>query len=325
MKTRRNMMLIAASLAGCLAIGSMAEAASGDEKTAKSDEAPATQKVFASVQDAVDALIAAFKDENESALLDIFGHDHENLIAVPDKVAQSEAFQRIYAAAQNHHELHEQGADQRILVIGRRSWPFPIPLVKCQDGWRFDTDAGAQEILQRRIGANELDTIDVCRIYASAQLEYAAEDRDGDEVREYAQRIVSTPGSRDGLYWDVDPESAEPLSPLGPLAADAAAYAEARRSAGEPIPYNGYYYKILTRQGENAPGGKYDYVINGNMIAGFALVAWPADYGSSGIMTFKVSHHGKLMEKDLGEKTAEIIGELDAYDPDSSWNRVSAD
>ncbi len=295
-----------------------------NEPPAKHSVPSATQKTYASPQEAVEALLVAFKTEDEAALLDIFGHDHEKLIRVSDKVAQSEAFQQLYEAAQESRELHEQGTDRSILVIGRKAWPFPIPLVKNHERWRFDTAAGEEEIFHRRMGANELATIDVCQTYVTAQVEYAGEDRDGDEVLEYAQHIASMPGQRDGLYWRVDPENGEPLSPFGPLAAEASAYAAAGKKVGQAIPFNGYFFRILTRQGEHVPGGKYDYVINGNLIAGFALVAWPADYGSSGIMTFMVSHHGKLMEKDLGERTGEVMRNVDAYDPDPTWARVEA-
>jgi hypothetical protein len=195
-------------------------------------------------------------------------------------------------------------------------------MIKGADGWFFDTDAGAEEIINRRIGRNEFGAIGVCNAYVEAQVDYATTDRDGDEVREYAQRIISTHGKRDGLFWEVASDNEADLSPFGPALADAAAYLEAGKKARKRIPFHGYYYKILTRQGPNPPGGKYDYVINGNMIAGFALVAWPADYGASGIMTFVVSHQGKVHEKDLGPKTHEIASAMDAYDPDDSWSEA---
>jgi hypothetical protein len=283
---------------------------------------PEKQKFFATPEAAVDAMLAAFNNDDEGALLDIFGHEHEKLIVVTDKVARREALAGLYQAAREMMKLEQEGDTKRILIIGRQSWPFPIPLVKEPSGWRFDTAAGADEILNRRIGENELEAIANCRAYVAAQVEYASQDRDDDGVLEYAQKLASTEGKKDGLYWEADPERGEELSPVGPLVADADAYLEASRKAGKPYPYHGYYYKLLTRQGSNAPGGKYDYVINGNMIAGFALVACPADYGSSGVMTFIVSHHGKVYEKDLGEKTQEIVKQMAEYDPDETWRVV---
>jgi len=165
--------------------------------------------------------------------------------------------------------------------------------------------------------------MDTCRAYVTAQAEYASEDRDGDKVLEYAQKLGSTTGKRDGLYWDVEPDSGEDLSPFGPLLADAAIYIEAARQSKKASPYNGYYYRILTRQGANPPGGAYNYVINGNMIAGFALVAWPADYGSSGVMTFVVNHGSEVYEKDLGANTHAIVGKMSEYNPDAAWARAA--
>lgn len=281
-----------------------------------------TQRTFKTPEDAVETLLIAFKNVDDRALLDIFGAEHEKLIAVTDQVAKREALEELCTAADEWQQLREEGDDKRILVLGSKRWPFPIPLVREGGVWHFDTAAGAEEILNRRIGYNELEAIDACRAYVSAQLEYAREDRDGDDVREFAQRIRSTPGKRDGLYWEVPADSDEPLSPLGPFMADAAAYIAAGQKSHKPIPYRGYFYKILRRQGANPPVGKYDYVINGHMIAGFALVAWPADYGSSGIMTFVISHQGKLYQKDLGEKTAEIASDMEEYNPDQTWALV---
>ncbi len=191
-----------------------------------------------------------------------------------------------------------------------------IPLV-CENGaWRFDTEAGVEEITNRRIGENELQAIRLARAYVDAQVEYASEDRDGDEVLEYAQKLISTAGQKNGLYWQTSVE-ADGISPFGPLVAEVDEDYLAERKAGEP--FYGYYYKILARQGANPPGGRYDYVINDNMIAGFALIAWPADYGTSGIMTFLVSRQGKVLQKDLGEETAVLAAATQEYDPDSTW------
>jgi hypothetical protein len=196
---------------------------------------------------------------------------------------------------------------------------MPIPIVKTDKGWHFDVAEGADEIISRRIGANELAAIDNLNAYVDAQVQYASADRDGDVVLEYAQKINSSPGQKDGLYWESAAGSADELSPFGPFVAEKAAYL-ADREPGDP--FMGYYYRIVSRQGENAPGGRYDYVINGNMIAGFAMIAWPADYGSSGVMTFIVNQNGTVYQKDLGDATEVGAAAVQAYDPDSTWAEV---
>jgi hypothetical protein len=206
------------------------------------------------------------------------------------------------------------------MVIGREAWPMPIPIVKADTGWHFDVAAGADEIVARRIGANELAAVDNLRAYVEAQVQYAEADRDGDDVLEYAQRINSAPGKKDGLYWEAAAAgSGEEASPFGPFNAEHEAYLS-DREAGDP--FMGYYYRIVSRQGENAPGGRYDYVINGNMIAGFAMVAWPAEYANSGVMTFIVSQTGKVFQRDLGDGTELGAAAIQVYDPDGSWSEV---
>jgi hypothetical protein len=207
-----------------------------------------------------------------------------------------------------------------VLEVGTNAWPFPIPLVRTTNGWQFDTQAGVEELLNRRIGRNELDVLGVMRAYVDAQREYASRDRDGDNVLEYAQKIRSSPGKTDGLYWP--PELNGEVSPLGPWVAQAQSegyLSEPRAADAGPQPFHGYLFKILTRQGKHAPGGKYNYIINGNMIGGFALAAWPARYGDSGVMTFIVNQQGRVYQKDLGERTARIVKGMSAYDPDTSW------
>jgi len=191
---------------------------------------------------------------------------------------------------------------------------MPIPLVKGEKGWSFDVDAGLEEINDRRIGRNELSAIAFCKAYMVAQQEYAGADHDGDRVLEYAQKIVSDPGSRDGLYWEAEADGE--LSPFAAFVADAAEYLEYRQT---DEPFRGYNFKVLTGQGANPPGGAYSFVINGNMIAGYGLVAWPADYGRSGIMTLVCSHHGEILEKDLGADTEKVAAAMKTYDPDDSW------
>jgi hypothetical protein len=224
----------------------------------------------------------------------------------------------VYKKSRAYLKIEEQGEAKAVLVIGRERWPVPVPLVKDAAGWRFDTEAGLEELRARRIGENELAVIEVCQEYVRMQADYAAVDRDGDEVREYAQQFVSTPGKRDGLYWER--EANERPSPLEALLPDSFGHVKDTKPG---TPRMGYYFKILTRQGANPPGGKYDYVINGNMIAGFALVAWPADYRASGVMTFVISHQGKLFEKDLGPETAKIAEAMIEYDPNKSWETIN--
>jgi hypothetical protein len=201
-------------------------------------------------------------------------------------------------------------------VIGPDAWPFPIPLVRSGNDWGFHTAEGIEEIVNRRIGADEFNTIATCRSYIVAQRQYASKIRDQSGVRKFAQRLKSSPDKQDGLYWDPAAANGEE-SPFGPLMAE---FLKGGRRLGDP--YQGYYFRILTRQGGNAPGGRYNYVINGNMIAGFALVAFPAEYGSSGVMTFVVSHHGKVYQKDLGPKTLEIAQAMQEYNPDATWTEV---
>jgi hypothetical protein len=213
------------------------------------------------------------------------------------------------------------GEDKAILNIGAENWPFPIPLVKKDDRWSFDTEAGQEEIINRHIGEDELNTIGVCRTYVDAQREYASKDRNGSEVLQYAQKFKSTPGKKDGLYWKA--AANEEASPYGPLVAEARAEGYGTEKKGEgPQPFHGYLFKILKAQGPAAPGGKYNYVINGNMIAGFALLAYPSNWGESGVMTFIINQQGKLYQKDLGSKTEATASRMSEYNPDKSWALV---
>jgi hypothetical protein len=212
--------------------------------------------------------------------------------------------------------LRKETTDRAVVLIGPDAWPFPIPLVRSGTDWRFHTAEGIEEIVNRRIGANELTTIAACRFYLAAQRQYASKIRDASGVRKFAQRLVSTSGKQDGLYWDPAVANGEE-SPFGPNIAE---FLRSGRKAGEP--YHGYYYRILTRQGATVPGGRYSYVINGNMIAGFALVAFPAEYGNTGVMTFLVSHHGKVYQKDLGARTVEIAKAMQEYNPDATWTEA---
>jgi hypothetical protein len=276
-------------------------------------------KTYATPEEAVTALMKATRAESGSELRAIFGPAAAE-IQNPDRVQATNEFKAFTAALNETNRLVRESETNYVLEVGTNNWPFPVPIAKKDGRWFFYTEAGVDEIENRRIGKNELATLETVRAYVGAQREYASRDRMGDEVLQYAQHVASTPGTKDGLYWpeDLDGE----LSPLGPMVADAQEEGykmEAKGQASTRLPFHGYYFKILTRQGKNAPGGKYDYIINGRMIGGFALVAWPADYEDSGIMTFIVNQQGRVYQKDLGPKTEKLAPAMKAYDPDPTW------
>lgn len=280
-------------------------------------------RVFEAPEQAVMALAHAVNTTNRAAFATLFGQESERLVN-PDSVQGARELADFAAAFNATNRLVHDPQGRMILEVGQ-GWPFPIPLVRATNGWRFDTAAGSDEILNRRIGRNELDVLRVLRAYVEAQREYASRDRDGDGVLEYAQKISSSPGQMDGLFWP--PDLNGEISPLGPLIAYAQGegyFRDPSAPRDEPQPFHGYLFKILNGQGKTAPGGKYDYVINRNMIAGFALIAWPAMYGDSGVMTFIVSHHGRVHQRDLGPDTAKVVRNISAYEPDRSWH-LSAD
>ena len=271
---------------------------------------------FDTPQAAADALKNDLKTDNESALLALFGQEYADQLMPKDKVAGREGRQRVYQAMEQGVIIQQETADRAILVLGNNQWPFPIPLVRSGADWRFYTAGGIEELLDRRIGMDELNAIRVCQAYITAQRDYTRKIRDTSGVRKFAQHLASTKGKQDGLYWDPKTADGEE-SPFGPLVAE---YLKGGRKAGDP--YYGYYFRVLTRQGNHVPGGRYNYVINGNMIAGFALVAFPAEYGKSGVMTFLVSHHGKVYQKDLGPNTDKIAREMQEFNPDQTWAEV---
>ena len=277
------------------------------------------QKNFASTEAGSTALVEAIKSNDEVALGSILGPDGSQLISSGDEVADTQSREAFIKAYNDAHKLVLQGDTQAILVIGKDEWPMPIPLVKSQDGWRFDTKRGAEEILDRRIGRNELNAIQVCLAIVDAERDYVAKDPDGDGIPEYASKFVSTPGKHDGLYWET--KSEEPPSPLGPLLAAAARDGYTNSESSSLEPYHGYFYKILTKQGKDAPGGAHDYLVNGQMIGGFAVIAYPARYGASGIMSFIVNQDGIVYEKDLGESTEATATQMTTFNPDPSWKR----
>jgi hypothetical protein len=280
----------------------------------------APQETFATPEAAVDALMAALKADSDSDMIAIFGEEHKDLILSSDRAASSATRAKILAAMQTLRVLKEPSPDLRVLLIGDEAWPVPIPIVRTGDRWRFATEEGEHEIINRRIGGNELNAIYVLRAYIDAQRAYSTRDRDGDGVLQYAQKLASTKGKHDGLYWPADTAKGEEASPFGPLVAESTAYLKGHVE-GEP--YRGYHFKILTRQGKNAPGGAYSYVINGRMIAGFAMVAYPAEYGRTGVMTFIVSHNGKVYQKDLGKGSASIGAKMSTFDPGAGWKEVA--
>ncbi len=281
--------------------------------------AAAPQETFSTPEAAVDALMAALKADSDAAMLAIFGEEHKALIVGSDRAATSTNRAAILAAMQTLHVLQTPTADRRVLVIGAEAWPTPIPIVRTGDRWRFATEEGEDEIINRRIGRNERNAIYVARAYIDAQRAYAARDRDGDGVLQYAQKLASSAGKHDGLYWASDAAKGEEASPFGPLVAESASYLKGHATTDS---YRGYRFRILTRQGKSAPGGAYNYVINGRMIAGFAMIAYPADYGDSGVMTFIVSHNGKVYQKDLGKDSAASGAKISTFDPGPGWKEV---
>lgn len=280
--------------------------------------ADAVQKQFDSPEHAVGALVAAVRSGRTADLIAIFGPRGKALVESGDAVADKKGRRKFVAAYDESHSLATQSDGRITLIIGKDKWPFPIPLVKKGDAWHFDTAAGAEEILDRRIGRNELSAIEVCRAYVDAQREYSSKDRDNDGLREYAQHFASHPNQHDGLYWPTKP--GEEPSPMGALVAHARD--EGYENVGTRTkrePYHGYYYRILKRQGPHAPGGAHDYIVGKHMIGGFALVAFPAQYGASGVMTFIVNQDGVVYQKNLGPDTGKIARQMKEYDPDPGW------
>ena len=280
------------------------------------------QKNFESPQAGVDALVEAVKSDDQKMLQAILGPHGRTLVNSGDDVAdvqRREDFVREYNEAS---KIVLDGETRATLMIGYDEWPLPIPLVKHGERWHFDTVQGEKEILARRVGANELAAIQVCLAIVDAENDYSEQVRSGDGVSRYAARFLSTPGKQDGLYWET--QGGGPESPLGPLLAAAASEGYTKSEIRPLAPYHGYYYKILTSQGANASGGAYDYLVKGRMIGGFAVLAYPARYGASGVMSFMVNHEGVVYEKNLGRNTAEAAAKLKRFDPDESWKKQQA-
>ena len=284
------------------------------------------QMLFPSPEDAVNSLIKAIQAKDKATLNLIFGPSGTELRS-GDEVQDNSELDELSRHLSEKTGLVKENERKLILHVGKEDWPFPIPIVKIDDQWFFDTEAGREEILNRRIGENELTAILVCKSYVHAQREYVLKDWDGDGVMTYAQKLRSDPGKRNGLYWRA--AKGEAVSPLGELVAKARmeGYRKSKAAFKEekPEPFHGYYFKILTRQGGSAPGGKYSYIINGNMVGGFALVAFPSHWGKSGIMTFIVNQQGKIYQKNLGPNTLKIAREMQSYRPNETWTAVKED
>jgi hypothetical protein len=258
--------------------------------------------------------VAAVRNADVRRIAHVLGPGSSRLVRSGDPVADREARERFVAAVDQRSKIEHEGDSKATLLIGENDWPFPFPIMRHADGWRFDVKSGAEEVLNRRIGRNELAAIQVCLAYVDAQREYAMQSGDGHGLHPYATKLVSTPGKKDGLYWRT--AEGEPPSPLGPLAAKAKAEGYTEQ------PYHGYYYRVLASQGASATGGAYDYVVHGKMIGGFALVAYPARWGASGVMTLIVNHDGFVYQKNLGPRSAAIAASMTRFDPDSSWSKV---
>jgi hypothetical protein len=276
------------------------------------------QQVFKTPEEAATALAAAIKSGRTRDVLKVLGRDGVEIMFSGDEVADREARERFVGAYDAKHNVTVEG-DKAILVVGADDFPLPIPLIRREANWTFDTAAGRLEVLYRRIGRNELDAIQTCLAYVDAQNEYAEKDRTGAGPGVYARRIVSSSGKKDGLYW---PASDGDASPLGDLIAQASE--EGYKAGARRTPYHGYYYRILTRQGPNAPGGVLNYVVRGKMIGGFALLAYPAEYGNSGVVTFLVNHAGTVYQRDLGDYTTSVADRMTWFNPDQTWKKVDA-
>lgn len=305
----RNALVLSVLLLACLLVVPFASA-----------EETATQQVFPSPDTAATALVTAGKADDMKTLSAILGPDADQVLSSGDPVADKNARDNFVRRYQEMHRLEYDDQGRVILYIGADNWPVPIPLVKKNGGWVFDTAAGKEELLYRRIGRNELFTIKVLEDLADAQSEYASEAHDGENAGQFARKILSDSGKQNGLYWEA--AEGQPESPIGALVARATAEGYKKDSGGNPVPFHGYYYRVLTRQGRNAPGGAKDYLVDGKMTKGFAFLAYPAEYRASGVMTFMINQDGVIVQKDLGPDTARLAVEISEYNPDKTWDEV---
>jgi hypothetical protein len=289
--------------------------------TIPASAAPTKQKTFTSPEKAVLAFVDSLKKNDMIALTSLFGPNSKQLLSSGDPVDDQNRRERFLAEYKESQRLDWAGKKKAVLVIGKNEWPFPIPLVMNKNRWRFDTSSGIQEILNRRIGRNELDTIQTCLAIIDSEMEYAMNDYDGNGLLDYAAKFLSDPGKKNGLYWQTG--EGETPSPLGELVVKAKATGYLNKKSGEgPSPYHGYLYRILTGQGKHAEGGAYDYMVRGHLLGGVAVIAYPAQYGASGVMTFIVNHDGVVYQKNLGRKTAETASAIKLFDPGPGWKKV---
>jgi hypothetical protein len=320
------------TLVACLGMApKTASAQSAGQQSASPGHAPAVQKfsehpveagqqIFVSAAEAAHALIAALQSDDQQLLLKVLGASAKDIISSGDATEDKSARERFVQKYGQMHRLVTEPDGTTTLYIGAENWPTPIPLRHKVNAWYFDTTSGRQEILYRRVGENELTVIQVCTELVDAQKEYYAQPRDGGSDRQYAQKILSDPGEHNGLYWKT--VSGEADSPLGPLMASAEREGYAEDAERKPQPFHGYYFRVLKAQGPNAPGGVRSYIVDGKMTSGFAFLVYPAEYRSSGVMTFLVNQDGIVYEKDLGRRTAEIAKSLTRYDRDSTWRKA---
>jgi len=281
-------------------------------------EAAAKQKGFATPEEAVKAVMTAARNNNDKELIAIFGPSAKDLIFSGDPVADKQRRELLLSKYDEKNGLVQEKGNM-VFVIGKDDWPFPIPLVKKGDVWSFDTEKGREEILNRRIGDNELSTIQTMLAIVDAQREYAMKNISKEGIPEYAQKFMSDPGKKNGLYWET--KEGEELSPLGPAIAQAKKEGY-KKSKNKPSPLHGYYFRLLKKQGEHAPEGAFDYIVKGKMTGGFAVIASPAKYGNSGVMTFIVNQDGVVYQKDLGKNTAKTSMEIKSFDPDKTWKKT---
>jgi hypothetical protein len=280
-------------------------------------------KDFDTPEAAVQALIEASKSDGNGPLLDLLGKDAKPLVDSGDPVADKNARENFVASYQAANSLDKSTADSVTLEVGEDKWPFPIPIVSNGGKWYFDSPTGIDELINRRVGANELATIQSCLAYVDAQREYYVRNVQNDAFLHYANRLISTDGKKDGLYWPAG-ENEQP-SPLGEGFAQARAEGYVQEGAMKGAPYHGYIYRMLTKQGPGAHGGAYEYLVNDQLLGGFAAVAFPADYGNSGVMTFIVNHDGVVFSKDLGPDTAKLAMAMDTFDPGEGWAKEQAE
>ncbi|MFZ3320904.1 MAG: DUF2950 domain-containing protein [Usitatibacter sp.] len=324
MKIPKQMILtaMAGAFAALLAMNVSAQSAPAAKPAAAEAKPAAVQSTFATPEEAAKALADAVRAKDRKALLAVVGPSSKSWLFSGDKVADQNEWKAFLASYDEKNSLAKDGESKATLSVGKDDWPFPAPIVKKGGKWAFDAEAGREEIINRRVGENELDTIQTMLAIVDAQREYATSDANGNGFPDYAKRFVSTAGKKDGLYWPQEP--GEPASPLGPLVARAAAegYGKQKRAADKKPAYHGYHYGLLTAQGKDAPGGAQEYMVGNRLMGGFAAVAWPAKYGSSGVMTFIVNYDGVVYEKDLGAQTASIAETMTRYNPDATWRKA---